>query len=121
MKIGRPMFYIPSPMTISRDVKVIFACAREDLSQMLQVSTYASSRGCILTCHMQDYPGRLHFATDAWSAPNHRPFVAFTVHLEYKGAPLTMLLDIVEVARVHLCCGAYLLTSANRHCSRTWA
>jgi hypothetical protein len=46
----------------------------------------------------QDYPGRLHFATDAWTSPNHRAFVAWTVHLEHDGHMLTFLLDVMEVA-----------------------
>jgi len=49
---------------------------------------------------MQDYPGRLHFATDAWTSPNHRAFVAWTVHLEHEGKMFSFLLDIIEVAEV---------------------
>lgn len=49
---------------------------------------------------MQDQPGRLHFATDAWTSPNHRAFIAWTVHLEHKGTMLSFLLDIIEVAEV---------------------
>ncbi|RDX54669.1 hypothetical protein OH76DRAFT_1340676, partial [Lentinus brumalis] len=86
MKTGRPGMYIPSPSTISRDVKITLAGGRRRLSAMLRA-----------------YPGRLHFATDAWTSPNHRPFVAFTVHLEVSGAMLSVLLDIVEVARVRTC------------------
>ena len=37
---------------------------------------------------------------DAWSAPNHRAFVAFSVHFEHDGVPLAMPLDVVEVAQV---------------------
>lgn len=48
----------------------------------------------------QDHPGKLSFATDAWTSPNHRAFVAITVHLEHNGHSLRMLLDIVEVAEV---------------------
>ena len=48
----------------------------------------------------QQYPGRLSFATDAWTSPNHRSFVAITIHLELKGKPLRMLLDLVELAKV---------------------
>ncbi|TFK79414.1 hypothetical protein K466DRAFT_472998, partial [Polyporus arcularius HHB13444] len=84
MKTGRPGMYIPSPTTISRDVKITLAGGRLRLSGMLRA-----------------YPGRLHFATDAWTSPNHRPFVAFTVHLEVNGATLSVLLDIVEVAKSH--------------------
>ena len=50
---------------------------------------------------MKEYDGHLSFATDAWTSPNQRAFVAITVHLEHKGEPVSMLLDIVEVARSH--------------------
>ncbi len=49
----------------------------------------------------QEHEGDLHFATDAWTSPNHRPYVAVTVHFEDKGKPVSLLLDIVEVAKVH--------------------
>ena len=50
---------------------------------------------------MKEYDGRLSFATDAWTSPNQRAYVAITVHLEHKGEAIAMLLDIVEVARSH--------------------
>ncbi len=46
---------------------------------------------------LQEHPGRLHFATDAWTSPNHRALLAWTVHLEYNGKILVFLLDIIEV------------------------
>ena len=49
----------------------------------------------------KEYDGRLSFATDAWTSPNQRAFVAITVHLEHEGEPISMLLDIVEVAKSH--------------------
>ena len=49
----------------------------------------------------KEYDGRLSFATDAWTSPNQRAYVAITVHLEHKGEPMSMLLDIVEVAQSH--------------------
>jgi hypothetical protein len=49
----------------------------------------------------QEHDGRLSFATDAWSSPNNRAFVAQTVHFEQNGAPISFLLDIVEVASSH--------------------
>ena len=33
--------------------------------------------------------------------PNHKVYVAVTVHFETKGVPVSMLLDIVELARSH--------------------
>jgi hypothetical protein len=49
----------------------------------------------------QDYEGALNFATDGWTSPNHKAFIAITVHFEKDGVPVSMLLDIVEVARSH--------------------
>jgi len=50
---------------------------------------------------LQEYDGALNFATDVWTSPNHKAFVAFTVHFEHKGTPISMLLDLVEVAKSH--------------------
>ncbi|RPD53316.1 hypothetical protein L226DRAFT_473346 [Lentinus tigrinus ALCF2SS1-7] len=85
MLTGRPLYYIPSPTTISHDLKAMFAIIRVRLSDMLK-----------------EYAGWLHFATDGWTSPNHRPFITFTVHLELDGAPLTIL-DIVELAKAPTC------------------
>jgi hypothetical protein len=43
----------------------------------------------------------LSYATDAWTSPNQRAYVAITVHLEHNGEPISLLLDIVEVAQSH--------------------
>ena len=51
---------------------------------------------------MQEYDGNLNFATNAWTSPNHKAFVAFTVHFEHEGTPISMLLDLVEVVKLHL-------------------
>ena len=45
--------------------------------------------------------GALSFATDAWTSPNYKAYVAVTIHFENKGAPVSMLLDIVELACSH--------------------
>ena len=44
----------------------------------------------------------MNFATDAWTSPNHKAYVVFTVHFEHEGLPMSMLLDLVEVAESHL-------------------
>ncbi|OBZ79948.1 putative AC transposase [Grifola frondosa] len=80
----RPQHYIPSPSTVSRDVRLVFVRARSRIAKMLQT-----------------YEGQLSYGTDAWTAPNHRPFVGFTVHLERAGQPFGFPLDIVEVASSH--------------------
>ena len=43
----------------------------------------------------------MSFATDAWRSPNHKAYVAVTVHFKKDGVPISMLLDIVEVTRSH--------------------
>ena len=57
----------------------------------------------MLTClsYIQEHDGALNFATDAWTSPNHKAYVAVTVHFEQNGIPIAMLLDLVEVARSH--------------------
>ena len=51
--------------------------------------------------HHKEYDGELNFVTDAWTSPNQKAMVAFTVHFEHQGAPMTMVLDVVEVAKSH--------------------
>ncbi|KAF5324122.1 hypothetical protein D9619_011280 [Psilocybe cf. subviscida] len=84
MKTGRPGYTIPSAETLSRDVKKVFTNVRQRIAKM-----------------MQEYEGQLNFATDAWTSPNNHAFVAFTVHFEHEGEPISMLLDIVELAKSH--------------------
>ena len=43
----------------------------------------------------------MSFTTDAWMSPNQWAYVATTVHLEHNRESLSMLLDIVEVAKSH--------------------
>ncbi|KAF8121861.1 hypothetical protein EV363DRAFT_1146113, partial [Boletus edulis] len=84
MKTGRPEYYLPSPATVSHDVKLVFVRTRQRIAKMLR-----------------EYSGRINFTTDAWMSPNHHAFVAFAAHLEHKGALLTFLLDVVEVSKSH--------------------
>lgn len=42
MKTGRPGYYVPSPSTVSRDVKVVFANTRSRLAKLLRVSEHYS-------------------------------------------------------------------------------
>jgi hypothetical protein len=53
-----------------------------------------------LTYH-QEYDGWLSFAIDAWSSPNHKAFIAITVHLLRDGEPLRLVLDVIELAKSH--------------------
>jgi hypothetical protein len=84
MKTRRPEYYIPSPTTVSRDVKQVFTNVHKRIAKMLQ-----------------EHDGDLNFTTDAWTSPNHKAFVAVTVHFEIDGVPMSMLLDLKEVATSH--------------------
>jgi hypothetical protein len=37
MKTGRPEYYLPSPSTVSRDVRLVFANIRKRMAKMMQV------------------------------------------------------------------------------------
>ena len=78
--------YIPSPTTVLRDVRLVFAKMRERIAGMLR-----------------EYDGKINFGTDAWTLPNHYAYVALTAHLEAKGEPISIVLDVVEVAKVRDC------------------
>lgn len=102
MKNGRPSHYIPSRQTVARDLLKVFSHSRERISRLLKV--------CVIQCarlfqfdlqYLQEHQGDLSFCTDAWTSPNHRAYVAITVHLEKDGVPSTTLLDIIEVAESH--------------------
>jgi hypothetical protein len=84
MKTGRPGYYIPSPTTVSRDVKLVFCNTRKRVAKLLH-----------------DIDGSMSFGTDAWTSPNHKAYIAITVHFERNGAPVSMILDLVEVATSH--------------------
>lgn len=38
---------------------------------------------------------------DAWTSPNHKPYVAITVHRLQDGVPSSMLLDIIKLSERH--------------------
>ncbi|KAL1936981.1 hypothetical protein VTO73DRAFT_2438 [Trametes versicolor] len=84
MKTGRPGYWIPSASTVARDIRVIYTKCREKVARLLQ-----------------EYEGELSFATDAWSSPNHHAFIAVTVHFVLNDEPVSMLLDLLEVAESH--------------------
>ncbi|KAI0245489.1 hypothetical protein BJV78DRAFT_1138365, partial [Lactifluus subvellereus] len=93
---------LPSPDTISQDISAAFEKCQDRIAKLLQ-----------------EYNGRLHFATDAWTSLNHCAFAAWTVHLSHGGEMLSFLLDINELSEVHHF-GA-LSVAANTYHSHTWA
>ena len=102
MKTGRPGYHIPSASTVARDVKTVFARTRKTIATMLQVQELNLMLLGADHHLLQEHEGELSFATDAWTSPNHRAFIAITVHFEHKGVPMTIILDVVEVAKVRM-------------------
>jgi hypothetical protein len=101
MKTGRPGFYIPSAETLSCDVKNVFVCVHELIANMLQVHYHDPNRDKNILTRSQNVNGKLSFATDAWTSPNHKAYMAITVHFEKNGTPMALLLDLVEVPKSH--------------------
>jgi len=56
---------------VTRDVKQAFIHACKQVVNMLQ-----------------EYEGQLNYATDVWTSPNHKAFVAFRVHFAHEGTPV---------------------------------
>ena len=50
---------------------------------------------------LKGHIGALSFATVTWTSPNHKVYMAVTVHFENEGMPAAMLLDIVELVCLH--------------------
>ena len=68
---------------------------------MLQVRYYDNKRYRFILKSVQEHDGALSFATDAWTSPNSKAYVAVSVHFEKDGAPVSMLLDVNEVTESH--------------------
>ncbi|PBK73743.1 hypothetical protein ARMSODRAFT_868845, partial [Armillaria solidipes] len=79
-----PKHYIPHLTTVSHDTKTVFAKTHRHISN-----------------YLQKLNGLLSFATDAWTSPNHRAYIALTVHFIHEdGTPIKMILDFIEVPKV---------------------
>jgi hypothetical protein len=84
MITGQLEYHIPSPVTVSRDVKRVFANTWKQIAKMLQ-----------------EHDGALNFVTDGWTSPNHKVFVAVTIYFENDGVLMCIVLDMVELAMSH--------------------
>ena len=100
MKTGWPEYHTPSQQTISQDVRHVFVGVCKRIAKVLQVSTV---KYLFLNEIFKNSPcvGALSFEMDAWTSQNHKVYVVVTVHFESQGVPVSMLLDIVELACSH--------------------
>ena len=100
MSAGRPTLQLPKANTVSRDVRAAFTRCQQRIKNLLSVRLHVSLCVLYMLISSQEYPGRVSFATDAWTSPNHRGFLAWTIHLEHEGRMLAFVLDIIEVPEV---------------------
>lgn len=70
---------VPSPNTVSRDVREVFALSRKQVAKILQ-----------------EYPGRLHICLDGWTSPNVYSFLGLTVHRVVNGDLKPFVLDFIQ-------------------------
>ena len=86
--------------TVSRDVQIVFTQTHAHIGQMLQVSLNSvvfnleMARDSPIT---KEHAGHISFATNAWTLPNHLAYVAITAHLEIRGEPICIVLNVVEL------------------------
>jgi hypothetical protein len=73
---------------------------RNQIARMLKVSWHNGTQHVSLTCSKERL-GTLSFTTDVWSSPNHKAYIAVTVHFKQDSVPVSMLLNIVEVPCSH--------------------
>ena len=99
MKTGQPNYHIPSPETVSHDVKDVFVRVRKRIATMLQVRHSSIIVSKTYLKQLKEHEGDLNFATDAWTSP--KAYVAISVHFEVNGVSVGMLLDVLEVPRSH--------------------
>ncbi|KAH8073020.1 hypothetical protein BXZ70DRAFT_858951, partial [Cristinia sonorae] len=84
MKTGRPEYWVPSPTTVARDVREVFARTRHRVGDLLN-----------------SVEGRLNFSSDGWTSPNHISYMGLLVHFEHEGQAITLPLDLVEAGFSH--------------------
>ena len=99
MKTGKPSYYIPSVSTVLHDVKQVFIKVMGRIAKMLQVRIHVSyiNANEELDSHCPEHDRALSFGTDTWTSPNHKAYVAVTIHFEKNGELMCLLLDLVKV------------------------
>ncbi|KAJ3830888.1 hypothetical protein F5878DRAFT_550109, partial [Lentinula raphanica] len=88
-KEGRPSHYVPSKVTVARDVKKLYVACKEKLGQELQSYEYL-----------------LPLELDCWSSPNHRAFMSIITKMlrrdrDGKEVLTGVLLNFVELPCSH--------------------
>lgn len=81
---GRTHLQLPSRWTVAEDIRHCFGSMRNRIRDILR-----KQESCF------------HIALDCWTSPNHRAFMAITIHFEFRGQMLEFLLDFIELPVSH--------------------
>ncbi len=77
---------IPSAITVSRDVKEVFALAKTAVAE-----------------YLQRQPGAIHVAFDGWTTPNVISYLGVVVSFEEKGELQSLLLGYIRCVSFPVC------------------
>ncbi|KDQ48998.1 hypothetical protein JAAARDRAFT_51921, partial [Jaapia argillacea MUCL 33604] len=75
---------IPSPSTISHNVREMFLLLKSQVAEILQ-----------------SHFGKLHLAVDGWTSPNVISFLGVVVHLLCNGVMHRFILDFIKMTKAH--------------------
>jgi hypothetical protein len=85
IRLGGPNAAVPSASTVKRDIMSMFDAEKARVRALLQ-----------------EVPGKLSFAVDAWTSPNMKPFLGITAHWTDEDWCLQeVLLDLVPLTGPH--------------------
>jgi hypothetical protein len=90
---------IPSPSTVSREVKEAFMIAKKNVGSVLQVCERVTSVGEVANLNIvKSYSGKLHIGVDGWTSPNIFSFLGVVVYMVKEGKIRSHILDFIKYA-----------------------
>lgn len=101
MKMGRPEFKVPSQTMVVHDLHVVFEATQNKIIQVLQVCNQYALESTVEVLIHKSHASNLSFAVDCWTSLNHKAYFGVTVHFHNNGRLIQMLLDLVELLKVH--------------------
>ena len=101
MKTGQPDYYIPSHRTVSHDMKKVFVKCCKRMATMLQVSKGVLPDKNPTHQHDTGDCRQTQLCYGCMDISEPQGIHQCNVHFENKGVPVSILLDLVEVAQSH--------------------
>jgi hypothetical protein len=77
-------------------------CSQTHVKRLRHIYRYNSVNNCRDSLNTyQEYDGSLSLATDCWTSPNHKAYLAITVNFRVEKVSKSCLLDVVELPKSH--------------------